>query len=63
MQAVSKPCESGRCCKIAAPAPSPKSTHVVRSFQSMMDESFSAPITSTHSLVRDMMNCCPTSSA
>ena len=31
----------------AAPAPSPKSTQVLRSCQSTMEESFSAPMTST----------------
>ena len=45
--AVSSPCEPGRLRRMAAPAPSPKSTHVLRSFQSTMEESFSAPITST----------------
>jgi hypothetical protein len=44
---VSSPCEFGRFCKTAAPAPSPNSTQVLRSFQLVMDESFSAPMTST----------------
>src|SRR5512134_167247 len=47
LHAVSSPWASCRCCKIAAPAPSPKRTHVLRSFQSTIVESFSAPITST----------------
>jgi hypothetical protein len=41
---------------------SPKSTQVLRSFQLMMDESRSAPITRTVSYIRDMMNCWPISS-
>src|ERR1044071_1267551 len=47
MHAVRHPCEFGGLCKIAAPDPSPNSTQVLRSVQSTMDESFSAPMTST----------------
>ncbi len=47
MQAVNNPCACGRLRKMAAPAPSPNSTQVLRSFQLMMEESFSAPMTST----------------
>ena len=61
MQAVSKPWESGRFWRIAAPAPSPNSTQVLRSVQFTMEESFSAPMTSTVLYVRDMMNCWPIS--
>ena len=45
--AVSRPWAFGRFCRMAAPAPSPNSTQVLRSVQSTMDESFSAPMTST----------------
>src|ERR1035438_8391984 len=63
MQVVRMPCpaSSPRLRKITAPAPSPNSTQVLRSSQSMIVESFSAPMTSTVSYVPDVMNCCPTS--
>jgi len=47
----------------AAPAPSPNKTQVFRSLQSTIEDSLSAPMTRTVSKVRDMMNCCPISSA
>jgi hypothetical protein len=37
----------GTVLQMAAPAPSPNNTHVLRSFQSTMVDNFSAPITST----------------
>ena len=63
MQAVNKPWAFGRLCKMAAPEPSPNRTQVLRSVQSTMEESFSAPITSTVSYVREVINCWPISSA
>src|SRR2546423_14366232 len=41
---------------IAAPAPSPKSTHVARSFQSTIALIFSEPTTSAVSAVPDMIS-------
>src|SRR6266487_2682061 len=52
------PCALPRWRKTAAPAPSPKSTQVFRSVQSVIDVNFSAPITRTVSWVCDVMNCC-----
>ena len=63
MQVVSRPWELGRLRKMAAPAPSPKRTQVLRSFQLTMEESFSAPMTRTVSTVWAMMKCWPISSA
>ena len=45
--AVSKPCDPGRLCRMAAPAPSPNNTQVLRSVQSTIEDSFSAPMTRT----------------
>ena len=42
----SRPVGPSVACKITAPAPSPKSTQVLRSCQSMRRDSVSAPITS-----------------
>jgi hypothetical protein len=53
----------GRLRNTAAPAPSPNSTQVLRSFQLTMVESLSAPMTSTVSAVWAMMKCWPISSA
>ena len=60
---ASTPRESARCCNTAAPAPSPKSTQVLRSFQSMIEDNFSAPMISTFWYVPLSINWRPISSA
>ena len=60
---VRRPRAPGLCFKMAAPAPSPKSTQVLRSVQSTTELIFSAPMMSTVSCALASTNRAPISKA